>query len=453
MLPTLLLLSLCLSGVLSLFPKACTTEEALKERCCCPRAQDGSMCGAASRRGRCKFMHAAPHTHRKSYRQQNDDRLDWPREFYDSVCVCSGNYDGADCGDCKFGYTGERCETKKMTVRKEVRELSRPELLKFFSYLSLAKMKVSARYHIMTASNRHERSTFRFHEASVYDVFAWAHYYSFQPLLQNDEFNLTTNFAHEGPAFPPWHRWYLLFLEREMQILTKDPDFFIPYYDWSRDNSTCTICTNPIMGASDSQGVLTSSSYFASWKSICSGFNYIDKYCPVAEEPCRMEPLHRNPGADPSNNRLSSFQDVEDALKWKDFDTPPFNISAKRSFRNCLEGFMDPTNGVVRRRSMHNLFHMFMGGTMSQVPLSSNDPIFLMHHAFIDKILELWMEKTNATSETYPQNNIFGHGPEDNIVPSMPPVRIKDYFQSTKVFGYTYSNYTPHANGSPNSQY
>ena len=29
-------------------------------------------------------------------------------------CVCKGNWDGADCGNCRFGYGGENCETQLM---------------------------------------------------------------------------------------------------------------------------------------------------------------------------------------------------------------------------------------------------------------------------------------------------------------------------------------------------
>ncbi|KAJ1121337.1 hypothetical protein NDU88_009450 [Pleurodeles waltl] len=451
MLTSFVLLSVFLCGVVGQFPTACTTAQALKDRRCCPQWKDGSMCGAASGRGRCRFMHQT-YSEKRSYTQPNDDRLDWPHEYYDSVCVCNGNYAGFDCGECKFGLCGAKCTEKKTIIRREIRELSRQERLTFFSYLSLAKLKTSARYKILITGNRYDRNTFRFVEASVYDVFAWMHFHSSSSFLLDNLFDGVINLAHEGPNFLPWHRWYLLFFEREIQILTHDYDFALPYYDWSMEGRTCSICTDDMMGKSDNQGLLTSSSYFGNWKSICSGFNYLDKYCIGAEDKCRMEPIHRNPGADPNNNQLSSAQQVEDVLQWKDYDTPPYNISSKHSFRNCLEGFVDPSNGEVRRRSLHNMFHMYMGGTMSLVPLSSNDPIFLLHHGFIDKIFERWLVKYNVTSEKYPKNEIFGHGPNDYIVPSIPPVRIKDYVRQAAIFGYKYSDYHPPSSNSSNTK-
>lgn len=50
-------------------------------------------------------------------------------------------------------------------------------------------------------------------------------------------------------------------------------------------------------------------------------------------------------------------------------------------------GFTDPDTGmaVLGQSTMHNALHVFMNGSMSSVQGSANDPIFLLHHAFIDR--------------------------------------------------------------------
>lgn len=50
-------------------------------------------------------------------------------------------------------------------------------------------------------------------------------------------------------------------------------------------------------------------------------------------------------------------------------------------------GFADPQTGlaVQGQSTMHNALHIFMNGSMSSVQGSANDPIFLLHHAFIDR--------------------------------------------------------------------
>ncbi|MCH7545492.1 MAG: tyrosinase family protein, partial [Planctomycetes bacterium] len=40
---------------------------------------------------------------------------------------------------------------------------------------------------------------------------------------------------HRGPAFLPWHRWYVLTLEEELRAI--DSEITIPYWDWTRNGN------------------------------------------------------------------------------------------------------------------------------------------------------------------------------------------------------------------------
>ncbi|XP_075444458.1 tyrosinase-like [Ascaphus truei] len=433
-------LTLCLSAVHSQFPRACTTDEAFRTKSCCPAWEDGSPCGTGARRGQCRNMLVFQGFVAGQVPQYDDDRLGWPLYYYDSMCECNGNYSGFNCGDCKFGYFGDKCDQQKIVVRREIRELCFVERKRFFSYLALAKTTKSKDFVVLTTGDRHHRDTYRFVDASIYDVFSWIHYYSMKPILLNSSFDSSHNYAHEGPAFPGWHRLGLIFLEKQIQLMTGDKDFALPYYDWRGENN-CSICTNDFMGDNDVQGIINPYSHFSFWKSICSGFYYPDATCPVASEEYQMERLHRKPGTNPLANRLPSFQDVEDTLKWGDFDTLPYNNTARRSFRNALEGFLRPSDGMTLERNMHNLVHMYMGGTISQTPISSNDPMFVLHHGFIDKILETWIHKYNGTPSTYPDNNELGQGPNECSTPYFPCYRNKDLLRKSTDYGYKYSTY------------
>ncbi|XP_075699885.1 tyrosinase-like [Rhinoderma darwinii] len=434
------LFALFLGAVHSQFPRSCTTTAAFRTKTCCPLWEDGSPCGSLSGRGGCKndvvFTSLAVGKVRQSY----DDRLDWPRYYFDNTCKCFGNYSGYNCGRCKYGYYGDKCDRQNTVVRKEIRQLSFLERKRFFSYLALAKVTKSVDFVILTTGDRHHRDTYRFVDASIFDVFSWIHYYSMKPILINGTFDNSKNYAHQGPAFPGWHRLGLMFLERQIQLLTGDEDFAIPYYDW-RGEKNCSICTNEFLGASNEQGFLDDNSHFAFWKSICSGFNYADAICQTAGDECQMERLHRKPGADPRVKALPSFQDVENTLKWKDFDRPPYNVTSRRSFRNALEGFLRSSDGMTLERNMHNLVHIYFGGTMSQVPISSNDPIFLLHHGFIDKIFEEWLQRYNGTPNDYPENDELGQGPDECATPYFPCYRNKDFLCSSSTLGYKYSKY------------
>ncbi|KAE8594886.1 hypothetical protein XENTR_v10015369 [Xenopus tropicalis] len=258
-------LTFCLHGVLSQFPRVCTTDGALQTKNCCPRWTDGTPCGFRSGRGRCRNGVAFSSLAAGQVPLYNDDRWDWPRYYYDSTCECYGNYGGFDCGDCKHGYFGERCERRKTLVRREIRELSLVDRRRFFSYLALAKTTKSKDYVVLTTGDRHHRDTFRFVDASIYDVFAWMHYFSMKPIMVNSTLDDSKNFAHQGPVFPGWHRMALMFLEREIQRMTGDEDFAFPYYDW-RGEQNCSICTNDFMGDNDVQGNLDPYSHFSNWR-------------------------------------------------------------------------------------------------------------------------------------------------------------------------------------------
>ncbi|XP_053568966.1 tyrosinase-like [Bombina bombina] len=435
-----IVLMFCLGAVHSQFPRACTTEEALDSKTCCPLWKDRSPCGARSGRGRCRDRVVFATFAAQRVPQYNDDRLNWPHFYYDNTCECFGNYSGSNCGDCKNGYFGDKCDRNVIVERKDIREYSLQERKRFFSYLALAKTTISKEFVVLTTGDRHHLDTYRFVDATIYDVFAWIHYYSMKPIMRNSSFDSSKNYAHQGPAFPGWHRLGLMFLERQIQLLTGDETFALPYYDW-RGEKNCSICTDEFMGANDVQGKISRYSYFASWRAICSGFNYIDAYCPNAVEEYQMEKLRRKPGTNPLANKIASFQDVEDVLKWSDFDRFPYNSTARKSFRNALEGFLRASDGETLERNMHNLFHIYIGGTMAQVPISSNDPLFFLHHGFIDKILETWIIKYRGTPNVYPENNEPGQGPNECSTPYFPCYRNKDFLQRSTAFGYTYSKY------------
>ena len=58
-----------------------------------------------------------------------DERAWWPRAFYDRACICSGNYDGVDCSECKHGYEGDLCQIKSpLRIRKNLKLMSTAEI-------------------------------------------------------------------------------------------------------------------------------------------------------------------------------------------------------------------------------------------------------------------------------------------------------------------------------------
>ncbi|XP_030632893.1 tyrosinase [Chanos chanos] len=432
------------------FPRPCTTPEALRLKECCPVwSGDGSVCGAQSGRGFCQDVVVSNLPDGPQYpHSEMDDRERWPLVFYNRTCRCAGNYMGFDCGECTFGYFGANCAERRESVRRNVFQLSVTDRQRFISYLNLAKNTISPDYVIATGTfaQMNNGSNPMFADVSVYDLFVWMHYYVSRDVLLGGPNNVFADidFAHEAAAFLPWHRVYLLLWEHEIRKLTGDFDFTIPYWDW-RDAEDCQVCTDELMGGRSplNPNLISPASVFSSWKVICTqpeDYNRREVLCNGTAE----GPLLRNPGNHDRNRvgRLPTTADVEFVLGLSDYETDQLDRRANMSFRNALEGFADPQTGlaVTGQSTMHNALHVFMNGSMSSVQGSANDPIFLLHHAFIDSIFERWLRRHQPARTIYPAANApIGHNDAYYMVPFLPLFRNGDYFLSTKALGYEYS--------------
>ncbi|XP_035522934.1 tyrosinase-like [Morone saxatilis] len=440
----------CFAPSYQQFPRLCATQEALRTKECCPSWEgDGSPCGASSGRGFCQDVVVPNNPDGPQYPFSGlDDREKWPLVFYNRTCQCAGNFMGFNCADCQFGYFGVNCNERRESLRRNVFHLSRAERIRLVSYLNLAKQTVSRDYVVATGTYQEmgNGSSPMFADVSVYDVFVWMHYYVSRDALLGGPGNVWSNvdFAHWAPAFLPWHRVYLLHWEHEIRKLTGDMTFTIPYWDW-RDAQGCDVCTDELMGARSpfDPSFLSAGSVFSSWRVLCSraeDYNNRGVLCDVREE----GPLRRNPGNHNRNvvERLPTSAEVEFTLSLPNYDTGAMDRSANMSFRNTLEGFGDPRTGLGNssHMGMHAALHVFMNGSMSSVQGSANDPIFLLHHAFVDSIYEEWLRRHRPSPSQYPESNApIGHNSEYHMVPFLPLHRNREFFISSKDLGYEYS--------------
>lgn len=175
---------------------------------------------------------------------------------------------------------------------------------------------------------------------------------------------------HRGAEFLPWHRWYVLRMERELQSV--DARVSMPYWNWAHPNAR-DLDAEP-------------------WKSFFGGRNNtggrFDHWW-----------YERLP-APPTTVTLPDYPDLVSEL-----DRPNY-----AAFRSC-------------ESRTHVPGHTWTGETMSS-PQSPGDPLFFLHHSNLDRIWALW-QLNNPTLTQYsldpassddPANYPNAHDPADQVM-------------------------------------
>ena len=78
---------------------------------------------------------------------------------------------------------------------------------------------------------------------------------------------------------------------------------------------------------------------------------------------------------------------------------------------------------------------------MGDVPSASNDPLFHLHHSFIDRIFEKWLRKFDRDASVLSEFDApIGHNKHGVIVPLFPVYTHQDMFRKSDDFGYDYED-------------
>lgn len=256
------------------------------------------------------------------------------------------------------------------------------------------------------------------------------------------------NGAHRGSAFLPWHREFLLQLESDLQAINSA--ITIPYWNWTIDAAlvdpkASEVWADDLMGGDGDP---------ANENRVSTGpFAYATGNWPIPD-----------PHGGPALQRqfativptLPTADDVKLAMDEVLFDTPPFSSSPfVVGFRNRIEGWITQRGDSRVKHpgsQLHNRVHLWVGGSM--VPMTSpNDPVFFLHHCFIDKLWADWQQASEALwqQQGYPgsapqYNPVSGGAPGHNLDDVLRPWsrKIRDVL-STSALGYAYEASTNEA--------
>jgi tyrosinase len=190
--------------------------------------------------------------------------------------------------------------------------------------------------------------------------------------------------AHMAPTFFPWHRQFLLTFERELQMI--DSSVTIPYWDWTRDNSTSSALWDDDFMGGNGRG--------SDGQVMTGPFAYQNGGWPITYGVTEERYLTRNMGRPDRPIKLPTTAELDGALSMPLYDAAPWNSApATKGFRNRIEGWpvSDTMGGYL-----HNRVHQWVGGHMISAS-SPNDPVFWLHHAFIDLIWVRWQRRHPAS--------------------------------------------------------
>ncbi|KAL2912733.1 hypothetical protein HK105_207725 [Polyrhizophydium stewartii] len=240
---------------------------------------------------------------------------------------------------------------------------------------------------------------------SRFDDFAYVHYRAL-------------NIAHSSAHFLPWHRAYLHVYEQTLRAECKYTGA-LPYWDWTIDSQAPE--KSPIWSSSAFGGDGSTSSTdrcvktgpFASFKSQ------------FGRPFCLSRTFSGNLGS------TSSFYTPE-AIYFMLSELTTYD-----DFRRAVE------------EGPHNNVHGGIGGCMALIDMSANDPVFMLHHANIDRMWYIWQNMhldvwadyggPNADDSEATQDdriNLFGIGPTDR---NWTVAQVLDTLASTPLC-YTYLN-------------
>ncbi|XP_070566801.1 tyrosinase-like isoform X2 [Ptychodera flava] len=452
------------------FPKDCLSPHALSSKECCPVPEGHrAKCGGAGR-GTCEDL-SVESADWSDY-VGDRDRFQWPYVFFHRACKCEGNYDGPDCGTCKFGFYGGLCADRVMLVRKNILKMPRAEVEKVKAYILEAKNTVSK---VQVATSLYVdmedgRNPF-FNDINEYDLFTWLHYYATRPNIQRPagcqgDGATRVDFAHAGPAFFSWNRLHLLLFERMLQRVNNDYTFALPYWDFS-EATHCDVCNDIYMGDSSATSPHRVLGQFGKFKTLCADaerFHGLGLVCSNIDTSqstfITRHPGHAvNPSTEPAGlpAGLPSKDSALYSLSMTAFDRPPqaseprFSqwLTSPCSFRNVLEGFADSEKQTGRfppirsnlHNQLHNLVHSYMNGTLSHVMSSPSDPLFYLIHTNVDRIAEKWIRRHRVSMDDYPQSNTpIGQSKHSSMVPFFPIKTNGEFLSQSQSFGYTYDD-------------
>ena len=190
--------------------------------------------------------------------------------------------------------------------------------------------------------------------------------------------------AHGAPGFLPWHRAYLLDLERELQAL--DPSVTLPY--WRFDQPAPKLFSPDFLGTNDALGTV-----------LFGPTNPLQFWTTDGIQGINRRPFF-NTNTGSAVDVLTEAQTLALGSEYELFQEMEFNP--------------------------HALAHGSFGGFISSISTAARDPLFFLLHVNVDRLWAKWQRRFGRFDPTQPASfdsntasggNRIGHNLADSMWP------------------------------------
>ena len=215
---------------------------------------------------------------------------------------------------------------------------------------------------------------------------------------------------HGSFFFLPWHRMYLFYLEKVLRSFSGDPNFALPYWNWTAN----WVMPPPFRSPANA----TSNRLFVASPNRSGGIN-------------AGVPL---PSTNVSFSTAFSFTNFSSASGGLNF--------GGRTVGGPVH-FGSPHGQL--ESSPHDIIHVDIGGSngwMSDPFTAARDPVFYVHHCNIDRLWKRWLAlgggRANPTGNATWMNQTFRFFNQDtNAVVN---VRVRDFLDTVAQLQYRYDD-------------
>src|SRR5215472_14395154 len=240
---------------------------------------------------------------------------------------------------------------------------------------------------------------------------------------------------HQNWWFLAWHRAYIGWLEATIRAFSSDPEFALPYWDWTKTPRVPAAMFDDVLDPNNAAAFIPTFDAFKAqfdapvttlWATFSQAqqdvlaqrglSSTVDFWSAVAAAPAGMffeQPGARgltpaSPDLDRTTRSTVALSTIRSALRTANFAGSASGTDPAGFASATAASHNDQSREGILESQPHDNVHGAMGGAAGNAFmvsfLSPVDPIFFLHHANLDRLWDVWTRRQAALGrQTLPQ--------------------------------------------------